>query len=164
MSLSCAMAFPWRAKLRGRSGPRVSCPCLFGDISSREVGPRARSCRAVAIRAPRHHSCAVSRRESWIRRGVVITDVAKGAPWNYDRLQSPPLPGDVLARINGIRPRNLEDVGLLLERVKPGEPAHFVLLRVKNNLATAENRIIQLEAKLEASMFRPPSMVKEVQE
>jgi hypothetical protein len=50
----------------------------------------------------------------------------------------------VLARINGIRPRNLEDVGLLLDRVKGGEPAHFVLLRVKDHVATRVDMTLTL--------------------
>ena len=40
-------------------------------------------------------------------------------------------------RINSIRPRDLDQVGLLLDAVKPGEPVHFVLLRMKDRVATA---------------------------
>ena len=69
-----------------------------------------------------------------VHRGVVITAVVSGAP--YNKLQTPPLPGDVLARINSIRPRDLDQVGLLLDAVKPGEPVHFVLLRMKDRVAT----------------------------
>ena len=64
-----------------------------------------------------------------VRRGVVITEVAKGPPWNYDKLQSPPLPGDVLARIDSIRPRDLDHVGLLLDRIPPKQKVVMVLLR-----------------------------------
>ena len=71
-----------------------------------------------------------------VRRGVVITEVAKGPPWNYDKLQTPPMPGDVLARIDGIRPRDLDHIGLLLERVKPGQTVKMVLLRRSGDTAT----------------------------
>ncbi len=65
-----------------------------------------------------------------VHRGVVITAVQPGA---YSRLQKPPLPGDILARINDIRPRDLDQVGMLLDRVKAGEPIHMVLLRMKDH-------------------------------
>ncbi len=68
-----------------------------------------------------------------VRRGVVITKVLGGL---YDRLENPPLPGDVLARINYIRPRDLDHVGILLDRIPPGQPAEMVLLRLRNNIAT----------------------------
>ncbi len=71
-----------------------------------------------------------------VRRGVVITDVAQGPPWNYDKLQAPPLPGDVLARINSIRPHDLGDVGLVLERIQPGQAVNMVLLRRSGELMT----------------------------
>jgi serine protease Do len=64
-----------------------------------------------------------------VRRGVVITEVAKGSPWNYDKLKSPPLAGDVLARIDSIRPRDLEHVGLLLDRIPAKRKVTMVLLR-----------------------------------
>jgi len=71
-----------------------------------------------------------------VRRGVVITEVAKGAPWDYDKLKSPPLAGDVLARINSIRPRDLDHVGLLLDRIPPGQKVNMVLLRRKEKTVT----------------------------
>jgi len=71
-----------------------------------------------------------------VLRGVVITEVAKGPPWNYEKLQSPPLPGDVLARIDSIRPRDLDDVGLLLDRVGPKQKIVLVLLRRTGNSVT----------------------------
>jgi len=71
-----------------------------------------------------------------VRRGVVITDVAKGAPWNYDKLQAPPLPGDVLARIDSIRPRDLDHVGLLLDRIPPKRKVVMVLLRRTGDTVT----------------------------
>ena len=71
-----------------------------------------------------------------VRRGVVITEVATGAPWNYDKLQSPPLPGDVLARIDSIRPRDLDHVGLLLDRIPPRRQVVMVLLRRTGDTVT----------------------------
>ena len=66
----------------------------------------------------------------------MISEVAKGPPWNYDKLQSPPLPGDVLARIDFIRPRDLDDVGLLLDRIGPKQKVVLVLLRRTGNSVT----------------------------
>jgi serine protease Do len=71
-----------------------------------------------------------------VRRGVVIADVDQGPPWGYDRLKSPPLPGDVLARIDGIRPHDLEHVGLLLDRMTPGRKVTMVFLRRTGNTVT----------------------------
>jgi serine protease Do len=71
-----------------------------------------------------------------IRRGVVVTEVAQGAPWNYDKLPSPPLPGDVLARIDNIRPRDLDDVGLLLDRIPAKKKIVMVFLRRTGNVVT----------------------------
>jgi serine protease Do len=71
-----------------------------------------------------------------VRRGVVITEVAKGSPWNYDKLQAPPLPGDVLARIDGIRPRDLDHLGLLLNRIPSKRSVVLVLLRKTGDTMT----------------------------
>ena len=71
-----------------------------------------------------------------VRRGVVISEVAKGSPWNYNKLDAPPMPGDVLARIDSIRPRDLDHVGLLLDRVKPGQTVNMVLLRRSGEVVT----------------------------
>lgn len=71
-----------------------------------------------------------------VQRGVVIADVAKGSPWDYDKLKSPPLPGDVLARIDNIRPRDLDHVGLLLDRIQPGKTVKMVLLRRSGDTVT----------------------------
>ena len=64
-----------------------------------------------------------------VRRGVVITGVVQGSPWNYEKLESPPMVGDVLARLDGIRPQNLDDIGLLLDRLPDKQPLAMVLLR-----------------------------------
>jgi S1-C subfamily serine protease len=71
-----------------------------------------------------------------VRRGVVIAEVAKGPPWNYDKLQAPPVAGDVLARINSIRPHDLGDVGLILDRIQPGQTVNMVLLRRNGEMMT----------------------------
>jgi serine protease Do len=71
-----------------------------------------------------------------VRRGVVISAVASGPPWNYEKLASPPLPGDILARIDSIRPRDLDDVGLLLDRIPSKKKVVFVLLRRTANTVT----------------------------
>jgi len=68
-----------------------------------------------------------------VPRGVLITAVAENL---YQNVKAPPLPGDVLARINYIRPRDLDHVGLLIERIKPGQVTKMVLLRLKGNAAT----------------------------
>jgi len=68
-----------------------------------------------------------------VQRGVLITEIARGL---YDNLKDPPLPGDILARINSFRPRDLDHVGLLLDRVKSGEAVRMVLLRRRENVVT----------------------------
>jgi S1-C subfamily serine protease len=80
-----------------------------------------------------------------VMRGVVITAIRPGPP--YDVMPNPPMPGDVLARINGIRPRDLDQVGLLLDRVKPGDPVHFVFVRVKNHQPTGLDMVLTIQKK-----------------
>ena len=70
-----------------------------------------------------------------VEHGVMITDVAKGPP--YNRLQTPPKPGDILARVNNIRPRDMDHLGLLLDRIKPGDTVHFVFLHINPKDRTA---------------------------
>jgi serine protease Do len=62
-----------------------------------------------------------------VRRGVEIIGVTAD---KYSNIAKPPKVGDVLAVINGIRPRDLEHVGFLLDQIKLGEPTHFILLRM----------------------------------
>ena len=71
-----------------------------------------------------------------VRRGVVISEVAKGKPWDYDALKNPPLPGDVLARVEGVRPRDLDHVGQILDRVKLGQKVNMVFLRRNGEVVT----------------------------
>jgi serine protease Do len=68
-----------------------------------------------------------------VARGVVITQVD---PNRYRGLDQKPVPGDVLARINGIRPRDLDHLGLILDRIEPGQQVPLVLLRRKDTTAT----------------------------
>jgi len=68
-----------------------------------------------------------------VARGVVVTAVE---PQLYAQLEHKPEPGDVLARIGAIRPRDLEHAGLLLEKVKPGDRLPLVLVRHRNGVAT----------------------------
>ena len=62
----------------------------------------------------------------------------------YSRLKNPPMPGDVSARINNIRPRDLDQVGMLLDQVKPGGQIHFVLLRMKDHEASRVDIVMTL--------------------
>jgi hypothetical protein len=57
---------------------------------------------------------------------VVITDVQS----DLFKDQAPKA-GDVLARINDVRPGNLEEAGQLLAEAKSGQPLHLVFLRQK---------------------------------
>ncbi len=67
-----------------------------------------------------------------VARGVVVTAVdAK----RYEMLAHRPEPGDVLARIGPIRPRDLDHVGLLLERARPGQTLALVFCRRQGDQA-----------------------------
>lgn len=68
-----------------------------------------------------------------VARGVTVTAVDSNV---FQTAQHKPEPGDVLARIDQIRPRDMDHVGLLLDKVRPGQFVSLVLLRVKGNLAT----------------------------
>jgi serine protease Do len=61
-----------------------------------------------------------------VARGVVVTAVESSF---YEKLEHRPQPGDVLARIGWIRPRDLDHVGLLLEKARSKEPLSLVFLR-----------------------------------
>ena len=65
--------------------------------------------------------------------GVAIAQVDAAF---YAKAQTPPKPGDVLARVGRIRPRNMEHLGQLLQAVKPGQPLAIVVLRREGKLAT----------------------------
>lgn len=68
-----------------------------------------------------------------VPRGVVVRDVD---PDRYAGVKDPPRPGDVLARINQIRPRDLAHLGLLLEPLVPGTRVTMVLLRKEGDVLT----------------------------
>lgn len=68
-----------------------------------------------------------------VARGVTITAVDSTV---FQTAEHKPEPGDVLARIDQIRPRDLDHLGLLLDKVQSGQPVSLVLLRVQGNVAT----------------------------
>jgi len=68
-----------------------------------------------------------------VARGVVVTAVD---PDRYQRVEHPPAVGDVLARINNIRPRDFDHLGLILEKIEPGQQVPVVLLRRQNDTST----------------------------
>jgi serine protease Do len=68
-----------------------------------------------------------------VPRGVVITEVEPGL---FQMVEHKPEPGDVLARLGKLRPRDLDHVGLLLERTPAGRPLPVVLLRVRGQTVT----------------------------
>jgi serine protease Do len=68
-----------------------------------------------------------------VERGVVVTAVDS---WFYANLQHKPLPGDVLARIADIRPRDLDQLALILEKMHSGQSVPLVLLRHHDSVAS----------------------------
>jgi len=66
-------------------------------------------------------------------RGFMITEVD---PKHYENVEHPPAAGDVLARINKVRPRDFEHLGLVLQKIEPGQRVPMVLLRSKDGTAT----------------------------
>ena len=68
-----------------------------------------------------------------VERGVIVTAVDS---WFYANLQHKPAPGDVLARIAGIRPRDLDQLALILEKMRPGQSVPLVLLRYRDSVAS----------------------------
>jgi S1-C subfamily serine protease len=68
-----------------------------------------------------------------VGRGVFVTAVDPSAYRNVDHK---PAAGDVLARINRIRPRDLDHFGLLLDKLQPGDQVTMVLVRHVNETAT----------------------------
>jgi serine protease Do len=67
-----------------------------------------------------------------VPRGLLVTAVD---PKLYEKHPQKPQPGDVLAQIDRIRPRDLDHVGLLLEKTIPGQRLPIVLLRRQDNLS-----------------------------
>jgi len=68
-----------------------------------------------------------------VRRGMVVTGVNLSA---YDKVQHPPRPGDILARIGFIRPRSPEHAAELLETLQRGQAVDLVFLRREGATAT----------------------------
>ena len=68
-----------------------------------------------------------------VERGVIVTAVDS---WYYANLQHKPAPGDVLARIAGIRPRDLDQLALILEKMHSGQSVPLVLLRYRDTVAS----------------------------
>jgi serine protease Do len=68
-----------------------------------------------------------------VDRGALVTAVD---PKFYASVQHPPAVGDVLARVAGIRFKDLDQLALIVDKYKPGEMVPLVLLRLQNNLAT----------------------------
>ena len=66
-------------------------------------------------------------------RGVLITDVDVQ---RYESVEHQPAAGDVLARIDKIRPRDSHHLGVMLEKLKPGRKVSIVLLRRRGDDAT----------------------------
>lgn len=62
------------------------------------------------------------------RQGVVISDVDEP---HYRRYTNRPMPGDVLVKIDDIRPRDLDHVGQLLERLLPRQTVRITLVRLR---------------------------------
>jgi serine protease Do len=68
-----------------------------------------------------------------VAQGILVTAVE---PSLYENVEHRPAAGDVLARINKIRPRDLDHLGLLLDKLQPGDQVTMVLVRHVNNTAT----------------------------
>lgn len=68
-----------------------------------------------------------------VSRGLLITAID---PKRYEQVQHKPMPGDVLASFNRIRPRDMDHLGLLLEQVVPGQRVPLVILRAASGMAT----------------------------
>ena len=66
-------------------------------------------------------------------RGVLISEVDAQ---RYENVEHEPAVGDVLAQIEKIRPRDLRHLGLLLEKLEPGQKVSVVLLRRRGDDAT----------------------------
>lgn len=68
-----------------------------------------------------------------VARGATITAVDSTL---FQTAEHKPEPGDVLARIDQIRPLDLDHIGLLLDKVRPGQTVSLVILRVKDSVAS----------------------------
>jgi S1-C subfamily serine protease len=76
-------------------------------------------------------------------KGVLLAEVAAGL---YPEKQKPEA-GDVLARINDVRPDDLDHVGRLLADAPPGQPIRLVFLRQRENTLTRVDVAVTVPAK-----------------
>jgi len=68
-----------------------------------------------------------------VARGLVVRGIVPG---HYGQVEHQPQPGDVLARIGPLRPRDPEHAALLVENLQPGQAVDLVFLRRRDNVAT----------------------------
>lgn len=68
-----------------------------------------------------------------VPRGLIVTRVD---PLVYEKVQHPPQPGDILARIGLIRPRGPEQAADLVETLQRGQAIDMVFLRRQETRAT----------------------------
>jgi serine protease Do len=68
-----------------------------------------------------------------VPRGLVVTGVNLSV---YEKVQHPPQPGDILARIDLIRPRSPEHAAELLETLQRGQAVNLIYLRREGTSAT----------------------------
>jgi serine protease Do len=68
-----------------------------------------------------------------VQRGVTVESVFSGP---FDKLEHSPAPGDVIARVGYIRPRDADHLARLLDRQPRDKPVPLVFLRHRNNKST----------------------------
>lgn len=66
-----------------------------------------------------------------VPRGFVVAGVK---PKHYEGVDHPPVEGDVPARIDKIRPRDLDHLAQILDRIQPGQRVPMVLVRRKDEM------------------------------
>jgi len=99
--------------------PRPDAKAVLQQKLGVEVVPlELAKARALGLRVP---------------RGLVVTGVDLSV---YDKVQHPPQPGDILARIGLIRPRGPEHAAGLLESLQRGKAVDLVFLRREATSAT----------------------------
>jgi serine protease Do len=89
-----------------------------------------------AVPLPADRAAAMSLR---VRRGLLITEVD---PPLFQTAADKPAPGDVLARLAGVPAYDLDQVGLLVERIRARQPVPMVVLRVRENRATRIDMVV----------------------
>jgi len=99
--------------------PQPDTAALLRDKLGLEAEPLDKAkAQAMSLRVP---------------RGAVVTSVDAA---RYEGVEHPPAAGDVLARVDAIRPRDFDHLGLVLNRLKPGQRVPLVILRRKDDAAT----------------------------